>query len=192
MSKKPPKETADVYDIRLKNSNTDSALIFVLERTREFGGHCGWISVVSPLGLYGHHFGNTGPDPFKRFLLNRDDNYLRGRLFGAENRVFDCEATLAALKARILRARRARDISEMEATDFQLHLNKIQAERHTRADAFKRALSNRVGRLWEEFELGECLITQPNPNAQRFWEKVWPQFTAKLRAELKEQGKCAA
>lgn len=175
------KETADAYCI---NNNGEWARIFIQSGCHANGTRWGMISVISGFGNFGHTFGNVGASSFERFLAGLNYHYLIGKFFGVEADVFDAEATAKKLRTEILRERRSGEMLPVEAREFWDGLDDLEGLHSS--EAFITGLVNPAGRFLNDWELWDCAITKPNPQAEGFWSEIWQVFRSQLLQQIED------
>lgn len=178
------KSTADSYLVR-STDGMDWARIFIQGGTAEPGRNWGYISVVSSFGNFGHCFSHIGTQAIEGFLLGVGFDYLMGKFFGLESRIFDADKTLKWLREGILERRRDERMKKERARDLWDMVQDADDNGYQTCEAFTHYLAERDSYFWEEFSNGGTQDS-PNPQCVGFWQDIWPHFTAQLRAQLKQ------
>lgn len=140
--------------------------------------------VHSSYGSWAYHWSHCGCDG-RQFLIDGSKDYIMGKLVRQEDRyVFDPKASERALRRHILEWRRegiiGKDTARQEydaACDLDSFLS---------AEEFVEALqSNTALRVIEE--PWDFCRSRMCPTLDQFWDKLWVQFTAKLKEEMEDQ-----
>lgn len=176
------KGTATVYKLRQGNMGLGWADITIREWPA--GGS---IDIQSDYGNYSYFWNSIGKRTFKEFLLGLNPGYFFGKCMGKEYDVYDPEKTERWVKELVIERRKDGDLNKEEARDCW---NEIQFIDFGSADAYYYSASDRTS-LWEMC-FGEDYhslphATKPHPQAEAFWEVIWPVACAEWRQELTQE-----
>lgn len=146
----------------------------------------GVFSAVTDWGEYSYFWCQPGWQPhdpdFRRFILERSDGYLAGKLTREE--VYDAEATLAAVKAHIEDCRRDGDLS---AEDAETETDAIEDCENLRdREAFVRWMERTT--VPEPWRLS---ASKPHPQGVQFMARVMPRLREAIREELAREAEAA-
>ncbi len=127
-------------------------------------------------------------------------DYAFGKFMGAKLEQFDGEASMRAMRERIIENRKHTCLRKADARALWDALDDCESEATCSENDWVRALGDaaetlRLDRkpLAAEFlsEPWEYIQTRPKPCAVNFWRELWPLFIAELRRET-EPAPCAA
>lgn len=157
------------------------------------GDHfCGEILIHSSFGNWAYQWGACA-NPFKRFLLGADFDYVFTKFMGTELRVFDGDASFRAIKRRVLAWRHRGDLDKEVAREAWNELADQREDAERSIYGFVDAMNDIVERvnrkrvqemLHEPWDLAE---TRYDSGAVGFWREIWPHFVAQLRVELEQE-----
>lgn len=140
----------------------------------------------TPFGVVGTFFGSMGA-PAARFLRRCGKGYILGRLWGMQTEVYDGQVAKANLIKWVLRERKDRELSHDEARDL---LQAIDCADFDNEHGFQSLVYGHAPFYQAFSEGGGSYYKVPNPQAEGFWELLWPGFLAELaqRAEVAAHG----
>lgn len=154
--------------------------------------YCGEILINSTFGCWANVWTACG-EPFKRFLLDAEFDYVFTKFMGTKLEVWDGEGSVAALRRSVLEHRRWGDLDKDESRRLWDEINSNESELVSSLDDFVECCSSIADDidsrgiyrlLADPWELGS---TQHDHQAVGFWRELWPEFTAALAEELEEQ-----
>lgn len=161
--------------------------------------YCGEITIQSSFGTWGYIW-TACANPFKEFLQEVEFGYAFGKFMGAKLEQFDGEASMRAMRERIIENRKHTWLSKADARALWDALEDCESEATCSQNDWVSALSHaavslRLDRKPDAAEFlsepWEYIQTRPKPCAVNFWRTLWPLFIAELRRET-EPAACAA
>jgi hypothetical protein len=166
------------------NVETTTATVYKIRRTDRCGGWAditirewpggGSIDIQSDFGSYSHFWNSIGERSFRKFLASLDAGYFFGKCMGRGYDVYDPQKTEQWVRELVIERRRDGDLNKEEARDCW---DEIQFIDFDSADAYYYSASNRTS-LWEmcfgEDHHSLPHATKPHPQAEAFWEIIWP------------------
>lgn len=172
-----------------------NALAFVVRNEGEFGTffvrqgkrrdrsgdayHCE-LTIQSSFGNVGYYW-HCMSTPAPIFLTQANKEYLLGKLFGDQSRVFDGPATEKELCHMLLRERREGDIHQAQAREVYEALRDLGE--HSELSDFCDAFANH-GALMSWCWLSDIPFQYKlSSQALGLWEKLWPEFIQALNEE---------
>ncbi|PZQ59254.1 MAG: hypothetical protein DI570_16470 [Phenylobacterium zucineum] len=144
------------------------------------GGDRHWVhvSVLSDFGEFGYCWSHIGED-WRKFLANLDLHYAMNKMLGPRFRVpLGIEEADAKGRQLILQGRRENNLTTEDARKLWDGLK--EAETDEGLDHFLRDWDRGSGGLWYAQQWWDYRWDKVNPQAEGFWEKVWPHFVAHL------------
>jgi len=140
----------------------------------------------TPFGVVGTYFGSMGA-PAAKFLSGCNKDYILGRLWGLETEVYDGDVAKANLVKWVLRERKSRELSHDSAKDL---LQAIDCADFDNEHGFQSLVYGHAPFYQVFSEGGGSDYKVPNPQAEGFWQDLWPGFLAELtqRAEVTSHG----
>lgn len=127
-------------------------------------------------GIVGTFFGSMG-SPAAQFLSHCNKDYIIGRLWGLRSDVYDGGVAQRELRRSVLSDRKQRELTHDEARDL---LDAIDCADLDTEHGFQ-ALVYGNRHFYQSFsEGGGSDYKVPNPQAEGFWEDLWPGFLAEL------------
>lgn len=122
--------------------------------------------------------------PFKSFLLGLNFDYFMQKACPSYMG-FDFDASLSAIRRRVLEERRATDIDRETAASIWGELESIECGGDDGGHAFVNALYQ-IGKLQHVTqEPYEYAKERPSPQAIGFWRELWPLLKAELASEVR-------
>ncbi len=176
---------------RIRERREWATIVLSEWRAAQPAAYCGEMLIHSSFGSWAYVWHACGV-PFRQFLLECDFDYLMSKLMHSRFRVFDAVASSRELSRAVLRARRMTDIDRTEARalwdalkDFSMHRALSAHEFVNQACAIAQDMSERglprASRLMRE--PWEAITQQPSPQAEGFWNTIWPVMCEQLRTE---------
>lgn len=168
----------------------------------------GEILVHSSFGNWAHQWAHLG-EPFKKWLLDAERDYMAVKFMGAKAYVFDGEKTVAELKRCLLHTRSMDGISKNDARTVWDWIDENQIEMQTDersfVDVMQRCVTNAqwldkapAHLLWDTqpndktlpflAEPWERLRTSLDHGFANFWRLLMPVFREHLRDEIMRAG----
>ncbi len=137
-------------------------------------------------GIVGTFFGSMGA-PAAQFLGHCNKDYILGRLWGLETEVYNGDVAKANLVKWVLQQRRRVEITNEEAREL---LDAIDCADFDSEHGFQSLVYGNRNFYQAFSEGGGSDYKVPNPQAEGFWEILWPGFLAELeeRAEVAAHG----
>lgn len=187
------RRSADLYDVR---ASDEWATIVVRDwqRPNRNGGvawFCGEILIHSSFGSWANSWDACGR-PFHEFFLGCDMHYFMGKCTSGNLKIYDGEATLKALRARVLDWRRSGRLSHDEAEHLwdgiEISASTIRDDERAMIDEMF-DLAKGKGPAVNTFlsEPWELSLHKVNPQIEGFWKVIWPEFCSAIREELAEK-----
>lgn len=160
----------------------DAAHIFT-DEGQSGDDHWGVIAITSSFGSVGHYFGSIGPRPFWDFLLGCEWGYLANKLWGLEARQFDFDASVKAIKLRVIERRRRDDITKEEARDCWDEIEGLESGQDE--GFFSGQIYYDCEAICKHVDIyeGDIFAKVDNPQCIGFRDDIWVHFCAWLRAE---------
>lgn len=140
------------------------------------------LSCHTAFGDVGHSWPNTGGDA-QWFLSKLSEDYLLGKLWGAELQVFDLDDALVDAREHIRTARREGSISKDKARELTQRFDPDEIITHEQFQELIYCDSFLTELLWE----AGCGKVQ-NHQATGFWNKLWPEFIKGLNEPVLQGG----
>ena len=137
-------------------------------------------------GIVGTFFGSMG-SPAAQFLTHCNKDYIIGRLWGLQSEVYDGGVAKKNLTKWVLQQRRRIEITNEEARELLMDIDLADFE----TEFGFQSLVYGHRHFYQAFsEGGGSDYKVPNPQAEGFWEHLWPGFLAELaqRAEAAAHG----
>lgn len=172
--------------IEVRNEHhRERGTFFVVEgkEARSDGSARYWCQLTcnTPFGVVGTYFGSMGA-PAATFLRSCNKDYILGRLWGLETEVYDGEVAEYELRRRVLKDRKNGDLDSDDARRLMAMIENADFEEE---HGF-RTLVYGTGHFYQMFsEGGGSSYKVPNPQAEGFWEQLWPGFIEQLTAAAK-------
>ncbi|GEM_PF-769829 len=135
----------------------------------------------TPFGMVGTFFGSMGA-PAAEFLRRCNKGYILGRLWGLQTKVYDGAVAERELRKLILRDRYAVNLTAEKARELW---DAVEGADFEEEHGFRTLVYDNA-HFYQQFSEGGCIDYKvPNPQAEGFWELLWPGFLAVLaqRAE---------
>lgn len=180
-----------ITHIVVKNEQArEHGTFFVVEGCEQQGNgnthYWAQLTCNTPFGVVGTFFGSMGA-PAARFLRRCGKGYMLGRLWGMQTEVYDGQVAKANLIKWVLRERKDRELSHDEARDL---LQAIDCADFDNEHGFQSLVYGHAPFYQAFSEGGGSDYKVPNPQAEGFWELLWPGFLAELtqRAEVAAHG----
>lgn len=180
-----------ITHIVVKNEQSREHGTFFVVEGREYRDNADtryWAQLTcnTAFGVVGTFFGSMGA-PAAQFLRRCRKGYILGRLWGLETEIYDSAEARDGLHRLVCRDRRSGDLSRDEARELwdEVDTAEFDTEYHFQALVY----GNR--HLYQHFsEGGGSDYKVPNPQAEGFWQDLWPGFLAELtqRAEVTSHG----
>lgn len=176
-----------ITHIVVKNEQArEHGTFFVVEgcEERSNGGTRYWAQLTcnTPFGVVGTFFGSMGA-PAASFLRRCNKGYILGRLWGLESEIYDGDVAEKELRKLIVKDRRAAELTAEEARDLwqAVDFTDFGQEHDFRALVFGN------NHFYQQFsEGGGSDYKVPNPQAEGFWQYLWPGFLAELAQRAEE------
>lgn len=184
MSDKAPSVTehpATCYTVR---NGWAWAYIFVRHGVGELqdGSPRGWVNVavISDYGSFGYCWSHIGSEPWQDFLADLDLHYAMNKMLGERFRVpLTIDEAEAKGRETILQYRRE---GSLDATDARkLWDGLTDANRDGSLDSFLRSWDDCSGGRWYAHDWWDHRWDKVNPQAEGFWQEVWPHFVAAIK-----------
>lgn len=131
-------------------------------------------------GVVGHTWCSMGM-PAARFLAKVGKSYVLDKLWGLDSEVYDEEAARSGLVRVILQQRRGRDWDAEQTRDAYDEV--LDADLATEAHYF--IFVGERSWLYDLCMNGSVRYKHANPQAEGFWEDLWPCFLAELAGSRK-------
>lgn len=178
------KATVDRYTIR---AGSEWAKVF-LESGVDGSYHWGDLSIVSSLGNYGHHWGSIGEKSFEQFLASLDSDYALKKITNYAHEEFDFDATIAAIRARIIRRRkedRHLGIPREAAREIWDGIEAIETEGQMGEGVFCEKVSSTIGAPWWDYGFWEDGVEKRVRNdCAGLWKYIWPELIAAIAPKV--------
>lgn len=160
----------------------DAAHIFT-DEGHDGDRHWGVIAITSSFGNVGHFFGAIGPRPFWEFLLGCDWSYLCNKLWGLDSRQFDFDASVEAIRLRVVERRRSGVIGKDAARDCWDEIEGLESGQDE--GFFSGQIYYDCKAIRKHIDIYEGGLTEKvdNPQCTGFHDDIWVHFCAWLRAE---------
>ena len=180
-----------ITHIAVKNEQArEHGTFFVVEgcEQRGDGDTRYWCQLTcnTAFGVVGTFFGSMGA-PAATFLKRCNKDYILGRLWGLETEVYDSAVAERELRLSVLKERKQHELTHDEARDLMDAIDSADLDTEHGFQAL--VYGNR--HFYQSFsEGGGSDYKVPNPQAEGFWEDLWPGFLAELaqRAEVVTHG----
>lgn len=169
------KSTADCY---LVQNRGEHGRFFLTEgyskNPGERNGHY-WcvLACHTAFGTVGYTWGSMG-SPAAKFLGSLNKSYALGKLFGDKEQIFCVDEAVKQMKASLLDSRRQRDIDRDEAREAFDTLRYLDNEHEWHAAVMNNTI------MYEKACDGGRFGMVINPQAEGFWEYLWPDFIKQL------------
>ena len=180
-----------ITHIVVKNEQArEHGTFFVVEGCEQQGNsntrYWAQLTCNTPFGVVGTFFGSMGA-PAARFLRRCGKGYILGRLWGLETEVYNGDVAKANLIRWVLQQRRRVEITNEEAREL---LDAIDCADFDSEHGFQSLVYGNRNFYQAFSEGGGSDYKVPNPQAEGFWELLWPGFLAELaqRAEVAAHG----
>lgn len=180
------KTTCDAYRVSVKGEHATVCIAdwasIEQGRAPRFGGE---ILVHSSFGSFGNTWTHCAV-PFKQFLIGIGFDSFMKKCFGSDFMEFDGPASVAEVKAELLRLRRRDELSSEAALEQWEVISQADEVAESSVLAFHLTLS---GILGEETALGSAehfVVQKVNSQARGFWDELWPHIKSQLEAELNQ------
>jgi hypothetical protein len=143
------------------------------------------LSINSDYGSFGFYWSHIGGD-WRKFLAGIDMHYAMNKMMGSRFMV-PLTGYEAAAEARkiVLDGRRHREFDKREASVLWEAID--LADKDADATVFLRSWDDGSEGLFYGHELYSGGWNKVNPQAEGFWQEVWPHFVLTLRAEVESQ-----
>lgn len=173
------KTEAVVYKIRVKGLGWANISL------HEWPGG-GAIDIQSDFGSYATRWNAIGDEPFRKFLCRIDRGYFFNACLGNKCQEFDAEATIKAVKERIIYKRRQKELSRRDARDlFELvHDNWSESIHEFMINMGESKFWDMVEKLYGGDPVDFPFINRLSTSCRAFWDVIWPCATAIWRQEL--------
>lgn len=144
------------------------------------------VSTISDYGSFGYCWTHIGDD-WRKFLAGLDLHYAMNKMLGSRFRVpLDIHEAEARGRETILLSRRENSLDREDARKLWDGL--IDADRHGGLDQFLRDWDRCSGGLWYAHEFWDHGWDKVNPQAEGFWQEIWPHFVAALSPTPSAEG----
>ena len=160
--------TATVYKLRQGGMGVGWADVTI----REWPGG-GSIDIQSDYGDYSYFWNSIGKRSFKDFLLGLNPGYFFGKCMGNDYKVHDPEGTEKQLKKVIIELRREGELDKKSARECWDEMALVD---FYSSESYYHSIVE--SDLWEtvcgEDHYSVPYATKPAPQAEAFWEIIWP------------------
>lgn len=197
--------STETYKIRNRDSQ-DSSWLATIMLEYPYEKH-GKFVCTSEWGTYSYHWNAIGSRHFKEFLVDLDDGYVINKLYGGRPDYLDVDASIAAIKREIIKARRTHESYRIQKkyTYNPIEWETIYMDKDLARTCWEEAESLdecksvddwfREGMrteylydiIWGGEPHGVQCKTDVHPRLKAFMEKVWHPFMTYLLENEFEQ-----
>lgn len=163
------KTEAVVYKIRVKGLGWANISL------HEWPGG-GAIDIQSDFGNYSTRWNAIGDEPFRKFLCRVDRGYFFNACLGNKCKEFDCDATIKAIKERILRMRLDGELDRASSRDlYDLVRENWSCTSHAFVlDMGESKFWKLVNKLYGGDAVDFPFIERLRVDCSEFWRIIWP------------------